>query len=172
MSNDEGSRNPLFCLKNYCTLCFEDRLKFNYLYIKGYIVGLDHHYKTGVLWQDLQHKELIGLLERLSNPNPQDSSPSIYTYSVAFLVMYTSQHFSLEEGYMEAYTYPDRELHQSLHKEFLVRLKEFRSKYPSYSPEAADILLKNILNWILNHILENDQKLGEFIIEKEKTLRN
>ncbi len=125
-------------------------------------------YKTGVLWQDLQHKELITLFKKLSDQDLMSSDPGLYTYTVGFLVMYASQHLSLEEGYMKEYNYTDREHHINTHKKFIKKIKDFRKEYKSYTPEAATTLLENIRDWILDHIIENDKKLGAFIVQKEK----
>ena len=82
--------------------------------------------------------------------------------------MYASQHLSLEEGYMDEYEYPDAEYHKKAHKEFIKKLKDFRKIHNSFSQDAIEDLLKNIKEWILNHISENDKKLGLFILETEK----
>ena len=129
---------------------------------------LKEKYKTGVLWQDIQHTELIDIIEKLSNPVTQKSAASIYTYTVGYLVTYALHHFNLEEGYMDEYKYPDTKFHKKAHREFIQTLKGFRKKYPTYSQEAVDDLKKDIQDWILNHICGNDQKLGEFILEAEK----
>ncbi len=131
-------------------------------------MDFENKYRTGVLWQDLQHEKLINLFKKLSDHSLINSNPGFYTSTVGFLVMYASEHLSLEEGYMEKYGYPDQEYHINTHKEFIKKLKDFRKEYQSYTPEAATILLDNIRDWILNHISENDKKLGEFISQKEK----
>ncbi len=132
-------------------------------------MDLENKFKTGVLWQDLQHKELINLFKKLSDHDLMSSDSSSYTYTVGFLVMYASQHLSLEEGYMNEYKYPDREHHAKAHKEFINKIKNFRKEHRTYSPESSIILLENIKDWILSHILENDIKLGDFIKQKEKS---
>ena len=130
---------------------------------------INKKYETGVLWQDLQHKELIDLLKK-ANPGSENFNASTYTYTLAFLVMYVNQHFSLEEGYMDHYGYPDSNTHKKIHKEFVQKLKKYKAEYKTYSRKSADKLIENIEDWVLNHILKNDQKLGTFILEKEKTI--
>ena len=130
-------------------------------------MSLDVRYKTGLLWQDLQHKELIDLFNQLSDQN-QKADSSLFTYTIGFLVMYANQHLSLEEGYMDEYDYPDAGYHKKAHKEFIKKLKDFRKDHTSFSQDAIESLLKNIKEWILNHISENDKKLGSFVLEKEK----
>ncbi len=68
---------------------------------------------------------------------------------------------------MKKYDYSDYETHKKHHQEFIRELKEFRVKFPNYSEEAVDELYHNMRQWIKTHILANDQKLGEFLIQKK-----
>jgi len=129
-------------------------------------MSLEQKYKTGILWQDIQHQQLIELLENFSEADQMGQDT--FTYTLAFLVMYVNHHFRLEEAYMEAYTYPDLVAHKREHAAYTMRLKEFRQTHASYSIEAGDILQKTVLNWILKHIMGDDQKLGKFILMEER----
>jgi len=130
----------------------------------------DAHYETGVLWQDLQHKELIDRFNILSDQNFKTINPKLFTSTTGFLVMYSHHHLTLEEAYMEKYEYPDTEFHKKAHKEFIKMLKDFRKNHNSFSQNAVDKLLADIKEWILGHILENDKKLGWYIRETEKKI--
>ena len=103
-------------------------------------MDINKKYQTGVLWQDIQHKEFIDLVNKFSNMQEDNSQASMYTYTLGFLVMYAHHHFNLEEGYMKKYLYPDFEHHQKEHKKLIQQLKDFRKKYPAYTPEAVEIL--------------------------------
>ncbi len=127
-------------------------------------------YETGVLWQDLQHKELIDRFNMLSGKNLQEMDSKTFTSTTGFLVIYAHHHFMLEEGYMEKYEYPDTEYHKSAHRKFIKRLKDLRKSHSTFSQDAIDKLLTEIKGWILNHILENDKKLGWYILEEEKKM--
>lgn len=133
-------------------------------------MGFKQEYSTGLIWQDTQHRELIELLEKLSNTNADQANPKMFTYSTAFLVMYMNHHFSLEEAYMEAYGYPDTEYHKSEHKRFAEKVKSFRKKYTEFSSEASKALEEQILDWVVGHIMDNDLKLGEFIHDAEQKM--
>lgn len=131
-------------------------------------MALEKKYKTNVFWQDVQHRQLIELSNKMANSNTEDFDPSTYSYTLGFLVMYANQHFNLEEEYMHKYGYPETDTHKIAHKAFIQSLKDFRIKYKSYSEEAADKLSSSVLTWIKKHILGVDKKLGSFLIEKEK----
>ena len=134
-------------------------------------MGLDKKYETGILWQDTQHRQLIDLMEKLSDSNAREADPKMFTYTTAFLAMYVTHHFNLEAQYMTTYEYPDREFHLKEHTKYIAMVKEFRRDHTSFSVEGSVFLEKNILKWILDHIMDNDQKLGEFIrIEERKRI--
>jgi hemerythrin len=131
-------------------------------------MGLVKKYETGILWQDIQHRQLIDLMEKLSDFNAGEADSKMFTYTTAFLAMYVTHHFNLEEQYMTTYGYPDLEFHLKEHQKYIVMVKEFRRDHKSFSVEGAMFLEKNILKWILDHIMDNDQKLGEFIRMEER----
>ncbi len=130
--------------------------------------ALKDMYRTGVLWQDFQHRQLIDLFEDIKEARRQKNDKNLYRYTIAFLAMYVTHHFKLEEAYMEKYGYPGTEKHIQEHKDFIGELKEFRKEKSSYSDESAEELLTRLGEWILTHILDDDQSLGKFILENEK----
>ncbi len=129
---------------------------------------LDKKYFTGVVWQDFQHKELMDLFLKLKKARENKKDKDAFRFTIAFLSMYVNHHFKLEEEYMDIYYYPDRQAHQKEHKKYIKTLKDFRSAHTEYSEEAMDKLLAEINHWILDHILGNDKKLGDHILEAEK----
>lgn len=131
-------------------------------------MNLTKEYKTGVIWQDFQHRQLIDLFQKVMEAKNNDTDQNLYRYTVAFLAMYVNHHFSLEEQYMEQYDFPGREEHIREHKAFIKELKAFRSENNTYTSEGADKLIKKIGEWIMGHILDIDKQLGEFIIGYEK----
>ncbi len=70
---------------------------------------------------------------------------------------------------MEKYDYPKIEMHRKEHKIFVKELKKFRKENPEYSDTRTSKLLTGMGEWILEHILGDDKKLGEFILNKEQT---
>ncbi len=129
---------------------------------------LDIQYQTGLLWQDSQHREWISLLGQLEEAHKKRQDQPLFQQAVSFLVMYVNHHFSLEEEYMMRYLYPDERFHREEHRLYLIRLKDFREKNREYSEEACSKIIQSMTDWIYSHILENDKKLGEFILNKEQ----
>ncbi|MCP3873921.1 MAG: hemerythrin family protein [Desulfobacteraceae bacterium] len=128
----------------------------------------DVKYETGVVWQDFQHKQLIDLFSKIKEAKDNKKDQNLFRYTVAFLAMYVNHHFKLEEEYMEKYNFPEKDVHQKEHQSFVKELKSFRNENKEYSEDGANDLLTRMGEWILSHILENDQKLGTFILNKEQ----
>ncbi len=128
---------------------------------------LDTKYETGVVWQDFQHKQLIDLFNKLKTAKIDENDKNLYRYSIAFLAMYVNHHFSLEEEYMVKYNYPELKAHKKEHKEFVAKIKTFRVENKEYSPKGSNGLLMQMGEWILDHILLDDQKLGKHILRFE-----
>lgn len=131
-------------------------------------MGFDAKYETGVVWQDFQHKQLIDLFQKIKEARANKKDENLFRYTVAFLAMYVNHHFSLEEEYMEKYQYPGKDAHRKEHQAFVKEIKTFRDENKGYSQRASDDLLTRMEDWILTHILEDDQKLGEHIRSFEK----
>ena len=131
-------------------------------------MDLDIQYQTGLLWQDTQHKEWVSLLSQLKEAAKDGRDRQLFYQAVSFLVMYVTHHFSLEEEYMKQYLYPEERFHKEEHRLYLLRLKDFREKHREYSEDACSKIVESMTNWLYSHILENDKKLGEFILKKEQ----
>ncbi len=134
-------------------------------------MALGEKYFTGVVWQDFQHKQLLDLFFKVKEAKRTNAGDEVLKYSLAFLAMYVNHHFKLEEEYMDIYYYPDIELHKKEHKEYIKKIKYFRTHFKEKDDEAVDKLLRTINAWILDHILADDKKLGEYILECERKLK-
>jgi hemerythrin-like metal-binding protein len=131
-------------------------------------MDLDIQYQTGLLWQDCQHKEWISLLDQMKEAANNVQDQQLFLEAISFLAMYVNHHFSLEEAYMKQYQYPEERFHREEHRIYILRLKDFREKHREYSTDGCIKIIENMTNWVYSHIMENDKKLGEFILRKEQ----
>ncbi len=72
-----------------------------------------------------------------------------------------------EEAYMKQYQYPEERFHREEHRIYILRLKDFREKHREYAADVCTEIIENMTDWVYSHIMENDKKLGEFILAKE-----
>ncbi len=133
---------------------------------------LDVKFQTGLLWQDTQHTEWISLLNKLELSINEKQDAVLFNQAISFLVMYVNHHFGIEEEYMKKYDYAEKRFHMEEHRLYIMRLKDFREKYKQQSDEAFIDIIKSMKEWIFSHIMENDKKLGKFILEIEQKQRS
>jgi len=88
------------------------------------------------------------------------------------LVRQTIVHFHTEEQLMQTSAYPDYKRHKGLHDMLVQQLKDMQSSQQTMQSlgyvqpwierlEVADFLS----GWLVNHILDEDKKLGAFLQE-------
>lgn len=122
-------------------------------------------YKIGVLEIDNEHKEIITRFEKLYSLMREGSGHEYYSEILIFLDDYINTHFSHEESLQLKINYPDYEHHRSIHKAFsdaVVKMTKTKSNVPVTNDDLIKLNLF-VKNWLLNHILIEDKKIGEFL---------
>lgn len=111
---------------------------------------------------DQQHKNLFAIYNTLYDEviNGAANSDEIKLEILEEVLEYTCFHFSCEEGLMREIGYPQVSRHWRLHKDFENRIYQF------YRVKSSDIFVLNsevfkiIEQWLLEHILKEDQLIG------------
>jgi hemerythrin len=124
--------------------------------------------RTGVAEMDDQHRILVDTLieatERLSgNPGSR-----LFDRITRDLLAYAIYHFGTEEKLMAHCRYADAApddaaLHLAQHRQFSQRVVALRAEASQGGQESRDALLAFLRDWLVNHILTTDQRLGRFI---------
>jgi hemerythrin-like metal-binding protein len=121
-------------------------------------------YEIGIEKIDLQHKNLIAILNQLNDflsrgqLIPQEEIQNL----LVNLVNYTVYHFDTEEDIMLRNNYPNTKDHQIIHEQFKSQIASFLLFYDQKNLEPSTI--SNFLkNWLLNHIAKEDIKLSSFL---------
>jgi hemerythrin len=115
---------------------------------------------------DGQHKKWIEIHNRLHEVLISGNMSNIDKIGVETLqaiLEYARYHFKFEEDYLKRIDYPGLVEHRRLHKDFDTRA------YASYREILAgqvvlnSEILKVMKNWLLEHILHEDQKYRRFL---------
>ncbi len=126
--------------------------------------------ETGFAVMDMQHKELVGkinkLIDVLQGVDDEFSMDELFV----FLEEYVDVHFRTEEMYMDQTNYPETEEHKKLHKWFEEKVKEMHAKYLKEGKSASLIedVERFLIDWLSEHIMGTDKKLAQFLLEKLK----
>ncbi len=124
---------------------------------------------TGISEIDEQHRILVNSINeantRLSNTQV---NAEILEKITQDLLSYALYHFETEEELMQKYNYAesqgdDSELHQRQHREFSATVVSVRDGIKMGKLISREDLLTFLNGWLINHILNTDKKLGEFI---------
>jgi len=118
---------------------------------------------------DSQHKMLIDLINQLHQGITRQMNDNIIKNMLSCLVDYSLVHFDFEERLMERHGFPKHETmeHKMEHENFkdfiLAEQKKLESSNGTIIGEEVLDFLKD---WVLNHILKVDKKLGDFLNQK------
>ena len=136
-------------------------------------------YSIGIPEADEDHQHLIGLINELYEAVRRHSRVGTLDAAIRELeamasvidemLEYASHHFQTEESHMEKYAYPGYEEHKQAHRELADKVQTLRREYDQGKAIFSMDIVRFLKDWIENHILEVDKKLGDFLKERGVT---
>ena len=129
----------------------------------------------GIAWQDSfrlgddrvdsQHFQIFKLLSSLVGSCMDGSATHKIRETLDFLFNYTVRHFQDEETLQIECAFPGYKAHKQLHNDFILEVCEISSKFnkTGLSTELSNDLNKIVANWLINHIMREDKKIGEHL---------
>lgn len=141
--------------------------------------------RTGIRVVDLQHSELLALLETFkalklvitrpeyadltSRQGPLNQTEAKWLESFDGLVEYAEYHFVTEESFFDTFNYPESASHKREHRLFAEKIKAFQELRASKSVlEYQEALIDFLEKWIITHIQKSDMRYADFIKPKLK----
>lgn len=114
---------------------------------------------TGVRQIDMQHQELIALINDLENAHAAGREAAALDEALPRLAAYVLFHFGTEESLMKNSGIASAHfaLHKQQHKSFAARIDTLRSR-----PDAATELpglIDYLKTWLVEHIMRSDREL-------------
>jgi hemerythrin len=124
--------------------------------------------EVGVPEIDEQHRELVRRINELGLAMKRGKGGETVADLLAFLNSYVELHFSMEEGLMREFHYPDIGEHRGNHSAFRKQFEEKREAYVADPGERSTTLDIHgwMMSWLMNHIMYVDMKLGEFLASR------
>ncbi len=120
-------------------------------------------YSVGIQSIDEEHRGLILLINRFGDALFISKSKKEVAKSFEQLLDYTVNHFRNEEELMEKYNYPEIKQHIQEHHRLTQEVLELNKDKHYVFP---DNIIEFLKSWLINHILEVDRRLGEFLVKK------
>ena len=122
-------------------------------------------YLTGIENIDNEHRKLFEIAEETYQLRNNDFLVDKYDQVTAVLNElrdYTKTHFEHEEAYMESIEYKRMFTQKVQHNAFIEKLEEMDfENLDENSDQVIDEILEFLTNWLINHILGNDKKIGK-----------
>jgi hemerythrin len=124
---------------------------------------------TGNAEIDHQHRELVGLGDRLLFSEDLLSDPRAFQEALRFLARYVHQHFAAEERAMELHGHPALALHRQQHVFLRQEIEEMLISVRSAgATEETRRQLHTILaEWLPLHLRSWDVMLASFLREQQ-----
>lgn len=136
-------------------------------------------YRTGITLVDDEHAHLFEIIRETNDLIHEEFLHDKYDeimHLLAELRDYTKQHFSDEEELMKQIDYPGLDAQVRAHTAFVDRLVHLDlSELDEMDNNQQEYLLNLIhflLDWLSNHILGADKKIGEYIAEHHISLHS
>lgn len=128
------------------------------------VITWDESYSVWDPELDKHHQQLIRYIHVLSEGERHD--PEVVQQLVKGLVAYTGYHFAAEEQRMRDSGYPEFDAHVASHRDFAKDALIFEQVFSKGSPRLERVLLHYLTDWLTNHILTADKKLGAFLRDR------
>jgi hemerythrin len=112
---------------------------------------------------DDQHKKLIAIINDLHSGMAAGKGKAVMNDIFARLIEYVEVHFSTEEKLMAQYNYPDVKTHEAQHINLTNQVGQLYVKVKEGKLSVTIETMEFLKDWLNNHILETDKKLGEFL---------
>lgn len=134
-------------------------------------VSWTNNLNIGIELIDKQHQEIFKqtniFLKKLDeNKKDQEKTTETVEELFYFLSDYFVTHFNDEESLQLKYNYPRYKRHKEIHHNFINKITEIKYKFLNEEEsidELIEIIKDKIMNWLINHIAEEDTLISEYI---------
>lgn len=130
-------------------------------------ISWDENLKIGVEVIDDEHQEIVEEFDRLYALMRTGQGHNFYKMFVNFLMDYVDGHLKHEEELMALINYDGLEEQIVIHQQFKDKVVDIETKHRVGKISNKDLIEINLMtrDWLVNHIVKIDMKLGEFIKE-------
>lgn len=129
----------------------------------------NENFETGIAIIDEQHRELVDLLNQLSNTLVSGDTPELER-TFDKLAAYAKLHFDTEEEVWTPYFGDDPWLkdHQENHAAFIPSVNELKQEQVNKPlREVVEHIIKFLIRWLAFHIIDNDRRMAVVVRNME-----
>ena len=118
---------------------------------------------------DRQHKKLAKTIRKLQKSLVDGRFTTEAGETLKFIVEYTKEHFSDEEALMAEINYDEIEPHKKLHQKLVAQVVDILLDLKKGKNIDAYELIDFLTDWLMNHIVQEDKKIGKFIERQRRS---
>lgn len=135
------------------------------------LIMWDNKFSVEIPEIDAQHRILFDMINQLDKAISAGTANEEAVALLGALSDYAADHFSLEEGYLKQYEYPDLQGHHAEHEQFTAQVMRFDRGLKEGSGVPSSELMMFLKNWLTNHILFSDRKYMSLLKSKLRDQR-
>lgn len=118
---------------------------------------------VGNLTIDMQHKELVKLVNRLADAMQTGTANAAMSGILNELVSYTVKHFRDEEKIFSATAYPGAAAHKEKHKYLVSKVQELQKGLQNGQVAISVVTLQFLRDWLVEHIMKTDKTYSSYL---------
>ena len=115
-------------------------------------------YSVNYYLLDAQHKKLISIINKLHSAMKEERAKNIMEIILDDLILYTQEHFRIEERMMMTANFSVLKEHRIKHEKLTDRVLEFQRRFCEDKELISLDLLNFLKNWLINHIEGTDKE--------------
>ncbi len=130
-------------------------------------ISLDwkEQFNTNIEEIDYQHKYFLKLIKRFALLTEEENDNEYLNRILNEISRYAVFHFCSEENLMYKHNYPLLKQHQRIHQDLIAELDNHIIN-TKHDPQGIINLIAFLANWFMQHTVEEDKKLAQFIMKK------
>lgn len=121
-------------------------------------------YRTGLIWQDCQHRTLLEMFDAVADLGDNEGDGTAVVALLGRIADFATGHFAIEEAYMDQTAYPRRDLHLIEHEGFLNRLYGIAEDALVADREMLGEFSGELSCWFRDHILGTDRDMAAYVL--------
>ena len=116
---------------------------------------------------DAEHDLQMQLLDSLSQAIQRGGELSPMKYILEQFIEFSDMHFLSEQLVMRLHGYPGYEPHLEEHTRLMKKVREVRANLMKGENEPSLVLVKQLRDWLTQHIASEDAAFGTFLKTKQ-----
>ncbi len=112
---------------------------------------------------DSQHQKLVGMIADLQRSLSQGLVNPQVGATLKEVAQYTKTHFQFEQELMQRFGYPQYAEHLKLHQHMIDQIVKILRDLQRGESITAIQLCELLKGWLVNHIMQEDRKVGEYL---------